>query len=83
VVGRRPLIINAIAYYQTSAGRTGADLYTLSLYIMVGVLVVGFVANLLVRPVDSRFHMDQEADREMEATSPGATAGSETSCGHL
>ena len=45
---------------------------------MVGVLVVGFVANLLVRPVDSRFHMDQEAGREMEAASPGATAGSET-----
>ena len=23
---------------------------------MVGVLVVGFVANLLIRPVDERFH---------------------------
>src|ERR671912_840558 len=43
-----PLIINAIADYQISAGRTGADLYTLSLYIMVGVLAVGFVANLLL-----------------------------------
>ena len=43
-----PLIINAIADYQIAAGRTGADLYTLSLYIMVGVLAVGFVANLLL-----------------------------------
>ncbi len=60
-----PLIVNAIADYQTAAGRTGADLYTLSLFIMVGVLVVGFVANLLVRPVDPTFHMHsgQEADR--------------------
>jgi MFS family permease len=73
-----PLIINAIADYQTSAGRTGADLYTLSLYIMVGVLVIGFVANLLVRPVDSRFHMDRYEDREKETASQGATAGSET-----
>jgi MFS family permease len=75
-----PLIINAVADYQLAAGRTGADLYTLSLYIMVGVLVVGFIANLLVRPVDPRFHMEpeREGDREKESTVSGKTAGSET-----
>jgi MFS family permease len=75
-----PLIINAIADYQTSAGRTGADLYTLSLFIMVGVLVVGFVANLLVRPVDPRFHMEsgREEEREKESTASGQAAGSES-----
>jgi MFS family permease len=75
-----PLIINAVADYQLAAGRTGADLYTLSLYIMVGVLVVGFIANLLVRPVDPRFHMEpeREGDRENESTVSGKTAGSET-----
>jgi MFS family permease len=75
-----PLIINAIADYQTAAGRTGADLYTLSLYIMVGVLAVGFVANLLVRPVDPRFHMEsgREGEREKESTAPGRAAGSES-----
>ena len=49
-----PLIVNAIADSETAAGKSGADLYTLSLYIMVGVLVVGFVANLLIRPVADR-----------------------------
>ena len=75
-----PLIINAIADYQIAAGRTGADLYTLSLYIMVGVLVVGFVANLLVRPVDPRFHMESggEEEREKESTASGKAAGSES-----
>jgi MFS family permease len=77
-----PLIINAIADYQTAAGRTGADLYTLSLFIMVGVLAVGFVANLLVRPVDPRFHMEsgREEGREKESTvsgSSGKAAGSD------
>jgi MFS family permease len=73
-----PLIINAIADYQISAGRTGADLYTLSLYIMVGVLAVGFLANLLVRPVDPRFHMESgpEDEREESAVS-GSAAGRE------
>jgi hypothetical protein len=75
-----PLIINAIADYQTAAGRTGADLYTLSLYIMVGVLAVGFVANLLVRPVDPMFHMEsgREEESEKESTASGKAAGSES-----
>jgi MFS family permease len=52
-----PLIVNAIADAQTAAGKSGADLYTLSMYIMVGVLAVGFTANLLIRPVHQR-HME-------------------------
>jgi MFS family permease len=56
-----PLIINAIADSEAAAGKSGADLYTLSLYIMVGVLIVGFVANLLIRPVNDRF---MEPDEE-------------------
>jgi MFS family permease len=52
-----PLIVNAIADTETAAGKSGADLYTLSLYIMVGVLVVGFIANLLIRPVAERHHV--------------------------
>ena len=51
-----PIIVSSIIDLQTRRGAEGADLYTLSLSIMVGVLVVGFVANLLVRPVSSRFH---------------------------
>jgi MFS family permease len=75
-----PLIINAVADYQIAAGRTGADLYTLSLFIMVGVLVVGFVANLLVRSVDPRFHTEpeREEEREKESTASGKAAGSES-----
>ena len=66
-----PLIVNRVADSQEAAGKEGADLYTLSLYIMVGVLVVGFVANLLIRPVAERYHerkeeaTRQEADREV------------------
>ncbi len=51
-----PTIVNRVADSQQAAGKEGADLYTLSLFIMVGVLVVGFVANLLIRPVAERYH---------------------------
>ena len=51
-----PTIVNRVADSQQAAGKDGADLYTLSLYIMVGVLIVGFAANLLIRPVAERWH---------------------------
>jgi hypothetical protein len=42
-------------------GKSGPDLYTTSLYIMIGLLVVGFVANELVRPVNAKYHERLEA----------------------
>ena len=47
---------------------------------MVGVLAVGFVANLLVRPVDPRFHMEpgREVEHKKESTASGKAAGSES-----
>ena len=58
-----PLIVNAIADSETAAGKEGADIYTLSLYLMAGVLVVGFIANLLIRPVAERWMEEREGAR--------------------
>jgi hypothetical protein len=41
-------------------------------------LAVGFIANLLVRPVDPRFHMEPEGERERETSASGTATGSET-----
>nr|WP_042194407.1 OFA family MFS transporter [Kibdelosporangium sp. MJ126-NF4]CEL21301.1 Oxalate/formate antiporter [Kibdelosporangium sp. MJ126-NF4]CTQ96132.1 Oxalate/formate antiporter [Kibdelosporangium sp. MJ126-NF4] len=57
-----PLIINAIADAQKAAGKSGPALYTTSIYIMIGLLVIGFVANELVRPVNARFHEKTTAE---------------------
>ncbi|HEY0486690.1 MAG TPA: OFA family MFS transporter [Mycobacteriales bacterium] len=62
-----PLIVNTVADSQHAAGKVGPDLYTVSLFTMVGVLVVGFVANLLVRPVDGRFHEPVPAGHPLAA----------------
>ncbi|MBA2471585.1 MAG: OFA family MFS transporter [Pseudonocardiales bacterium] len=61
-----PLIVNAIADAQTRAGQTGPSKYILSFSIMTGLLVVGFVANELIRPVKPKFH---EAAAPREAAS--------------
>jgi MFS family permease len=60
-----PLIVNGLADIQEANGQEGSGLYTLSLFIMVGVLAVGFVANLMIRPVHERFHepVDEAAGR--------------------
>ncbi|MGW0803170.1 OFA family MFS transporter [Nonomuraea sp. NPDC002799] len=51
-----PLIVNAIADAQKTAGRSGPALYTTSLYVMIGLLAVGLLANELIRPVHERHH---------------------------
>ncbi|ONI85663.1 MFS transporter [Saccharothrix sp. ALI-22-I] len=57
-----PLIVNAIADSQKAAGKTGPDLYTASLFIMIALLVVGFVANELVRPVAAKYHEPEKEE---------------------
>jgi MFS family permease len=57
-----PGIVDAIADAQKSAGHAGPSLYALSFYIMITLLVVGFVANELIRPVNPRFHEPTTTD---------------------
>ncbi|MER6846818.1 MULTISPECIES: OFA family MFS transporter [Streptomyces] len=59
-----PLIVNWIADRQEEAGRHGPSLYGLSFVIMIGLLVVGFAANELIRPVHVRHHMPAPAQKE-------------------
>lgn len=52
-----PLIVNLITDHQHEAGVTGAAAYAPSLMIMAGLLAVGFIANLLIRPVAEKHHL--------------------------
>ncbi len=56
-----PLIVNAFLDAQGTPGELTAQAYQPALLTMVGLLVVGFVANLLVRPVDARYHEPETA----------------------
>ena len=53
VVG--PLVVNSVVQKGADSGLEGPSLYTPGLLIMVGLLVIGFIANLLVRPVKEKF----------------------------
>ncbi len=60
VVG--PLVVNGFLDAAGEPGKLVADDYHLGLFTMVGVLAVGFVANLLIKPVEEKY-FDQDAIR--------------------
>jgi MFS family permease len=60
-----PVLVNYIRQYRIDHGVPPADSYDLTMYVMACLLVVGFLANLAVRPVPERFYMtDEDLERE-------------------
>jgi MFS family permease len=55
-----PLIVNGILDYYVKNHLNKQDAYPLILHIMTGLMVVGFLANLLVRPVASQHWMKEQ-----------------------
>jgi MFS family permease len=66
-----PLLVNAIRQRQIDAGVPPAAAYNMTMYLLAGLLVAGFVGNLLVRPVsDSRFKSREEERAQKSSLSP-------------
>ncbi len=63
-----PVLVNYIREYEKNHGVPLADSYSTVLYVMVGLLVVGLLANLAVRPVDSRYWYKSEETKKEFAT---------------
>ena len=56
-----PLIVNTVLDTRGTPGELVAGDYRPALFIMVGLLAVGFVANLLVKPVAEKWHEPKAA----------------------
>jgi len=52
-----PVLVNYIREYNVTHGVPKAQAYNTTMYIMAGLLVVGFIANACVRAVHDRYHM--------------------------
>jgi MFS family permease len=63
-----PLIVNRVLDTQGTPGELVAGNYRPALFIMVGLLAVGFVANLLVKPVAAKWHEPKGIDTHPAAT---------------
>jgi MFS family permease len=66
-----PLIVNGVLDTQGTPGELVAGNYRPALFIMVGLLAVGFVANLLIRPVAGKWH--EPSSTTATAVPEGAT----------
>ena len=70
-----PVVVNYIREFQINAGVPRAQVYDFTMYILAGMLVVGFICNLAIKPVDSRWYMTEEEVLALQAKTPStATA---------
>jgi len=70
-----PVLVNYIREYEKGKGVPLADAYSTVLYVMVGLLIVGFLANAAVRPVDSKhWYKSEEVDKSLAAVPGSAVA---------
>ena len=54
-----PVLVNYIRQSQIQSGIPPAQAYNTTMYIMAGLLVVGLIANSLIRPVDPKHHLPE------------------------
>ena len=54
-----PTLVTSIREYQLGHGVPSAQAYNITMYILAGLLLLGFACNLAVRPVSDRFYMPE------------------------
>ena len=59
-----PVVVNYMREYQLGLGIPREQVYNQTMYILVGMLVVGLICNLLVKPLDAKWFM---TDTELAA----------------
>ncbi|WJH41303.1 OFA family MFS transporter [Aliirhizobium terrae] len=71
-----PVVVNYIREAQISAGvAPGPALYTGTMYILAGMLVLGLIANALVRPLSDKWFMSDEEVASLQAKTAAANPG--------
>ncbi len=69
-----PLVIGYLRDAQISAGVPRALVYDRTMYILAGFLLIGFIANALVRPVKDKWLMSDADVAKLQAAKSSATA---------
>lgn len=70
-----PVLMNYIRQYEIDAGVPKAHAYTVTMYIMAALLLMGLLANLLVRAVDAKHHYAGTARAAAGDDTPAAAQG--------
>jgi MFS family permease len=54
-----PVVVNYMREYQLGLGIPREQVYNQTMYILVGMLVIGLICNLLVKPLDNKWFMSE------------------------
>jgi MFS family permease len=73
-----PVIVNYMHDNRVAAGIAPDRIYHPIFYVLAGLLVAGFVANLLIRPLDKKWFMKDEEVKALQAEYRAAAAGVKT-----
>ena len=65
-----PVLVNYIRESQIEQGVAKADAYSLTMYIMAGLLSIGALCNLLIRPVHEKHHIKHNEFDELDGIFP-------------
>ena len=76
-----PVVVNYIREFQINAGVPRAQVYDFTMYILAGMLVVGFICNLLIKPVDPRWYMTEEEVLALQAKTTSTAMAADGSYG--
>ena len=77
-----PVVVNYMREYQLGLGLPREQVYNQTMYILVGMLVVGLICNLLVKPLDAKWFMtDAELAAEKKLAHERAAASEVTRSG--
>ncbi len=69
-----PVVVNYIREAEIAAGVPRDHVYDVTMYILAGMLVVGFICNYLVKPLADKWFMKPEEVAALQAKAAGAAA---------
>jgi MFS family permease len=76
-----PVVVNYIREFNRAAGVPADRLYDVTMYVLTGFLVLGFLCNALVRPVAAKWFMSAEEVAALQARTAAASVGPSGSFG--
>ncbi len=73
-----PVVVNYIREFQISAGIPREQVYDFTMYILAGMLVIGVIANAMVKPLDAKWYMSDEEVAKLQASTAAAAKSGPT-----
>jgi hypothetical protein len=76
-----PVVVNYIREFEITAGVPRDHVYDVTMYVLAGMLVIGFFCNMMIKPLSDRWFMKPEEVAALQAKTGGATGAGDYGIG--